>query len=105
MVVLSPAGELLALAIAMPGIFMMLAVLTLAALAVLFTVKTIVSGAVLVASGMGYAGAGIYIVTRIASPTVQMLAFALMVFGLGQLAFGTELLLRFMQKKKRHGLE
>jgi len=101
MAALSAAGELIALAVAMPGVFMMLAFLTLAALAVLFTAKTIVSGAVLAASGMGYAGAGIYILTRIASPTVQMLAFALMVFGLGQIAFGTELLLRFLKKKKQ----
>lgn len=101
---LSGAGEVVALVMAMPGIFIMLLFLALVSLYVLFTTKTIVSGAILSLSGGAYAATGLWTLLNSTSTVVHILSFVLLVFGLGQLAFGVDLFLSFRRKQKKMNL-
>jgi hypothetical protein len=93
------AGDVIALVLAMPGVFVMLIFLALMSLYVLFTTKTVVSGVILSVSGAAYAAVGIWTLATFSSDVVHMLSFVLLIFGLGQAAFGIDLFLSFRKKK------
>ncbi|MFH1294418.1 MAG: hypothetical protein ABIH90_00565 [Candidatus Aenigmatarchaeota archaeon] len=95
------AVELLNVFFAIPGVFMMLIFLGAASVYVLLSAKNVISGGVLTLSGAAYLATGLWILFSYASTSVHMLSFVLIVFAIGQLAFGIDLLLAFWKKNKQ----